>query len=59
MERYSNQTPMVTPDKDKGKQKACGICITSSITANLYCRFDFLVTNTDGIKYRIRVNSWE
>ena len=59
MERYSNQTPMVTPDGDKGKQKACGICITSSMTAITDWRFDFLVTTIEGIKYRIRVNSWE
>ena len=59
MERYSNQTPMVTPDGDKGKQKACGICITSSTAANPDWRFDFLVTTIEGIKYRIRVNSWE
>lgn len=59
MERYSNQTPMATPDGDKGKQKACGICITSSIAANPDWRFDFLVTTIEGIKYRVRVNSWE
>ena len=59
IERYSNQTLMVIPDKDKGKQKACGVCITSSIAANPDWRFDFLVTTIEGIKYRIRVNSWE
>lgn len=59
MERYSNQTLMVTPNKDKGKQKACGVCITSSMTAIPDWRFDFLVTTIEGIKYRIRVNSWE
>lgn len=59
MERYSNQTPMVIPDGDKGKQKACGVCITSSMTAIPDWRFDFLVTTIEGIKYRIRVNSWE
>ena len=59
IERYSNQTLMVIPNEDKGKQKACGVCITSSMTAIPDWRFDFLVTTIEGIKYRIRVNSWE